>query len=68
MSDDSFDSEAVSGESIEETHQTDEEKGKNKIEEENDNNLNSNLNLIKSISSALTTILEENKKLNNIRK
>ncbi len=67
MSDDSFDSEAVSGESIEETHQTDEEKGKNKIEEENDNNLNSNLNLIKSISSALTTILEENKKLNNYK-
>ncbi len=66
MSDDSFDSEAVSGESIEDTRQTDEEKGKTKIEEENDP-LNNNLDLIKSISSALTTILEENKKLNNYK-
>ena len=30
MSEESFDSEAVSGESIEDTRQTDEEKGKNK--------------------------------------
>ena len=66
MSDDSFDSEAVSGESIEDTRQTDEEKGKTKIEEENDP-LNNNLDLIKSISSALTTILEENKKLGNFK-
>ena len=36
MADDSFDSEALSGESVEDTRQTDEEKGKNKIEEEND--------------------------------
>jgi DNA-directed RNA polymerase subunit L len=66
MADDSFDSEALSGESIEDTRQTDEEKGKNKIEEENDP-LNNNLDLIKSISSALTTILEENKKLDNYK-
>ena len=66
MSDDSFDSEALSGESIEDTRQTDEEKGKNKNEEENDP-LKNNLNLIKSISSALITILEENKKLDNYK-
>ena len=66
MSDDSFDSEALSGESVEDTRQTDEEKGKNKNEEENDP-LKNNLDLIKSISSALTTILEENKKLDNYK-
>lgn len=66
MSDESFDSEALSGESIEDTRQTDEEKGKNKNEEENDP-LKNNLDLIKSISSALTTILEENKKLDNYK-
>ena len=66
MSDDSFDSEALSGESVEDTRQTDEEKGKNKNEEENDP-LKNNLYLIKSISSALTTILEENKKLDNYK-
>ena len=66
MSDDSFDSEALSGESVEDTRQTDEEKGKNKNEEENDP-LKNNLDLIKSISSALTTMLEENKKLDNYK-
>ena len=66
MSDDSFDSEALSGESVEDTRHTDEEKGKNKNEEENDP-LKNNLDLIKSISSALTTILEENKKLDNYK-
>lgn len=66
MADDSFDSEALSGESVEDTRQTDEEKGKNKIEEENDDS-KKNLDLIKSISSALTTILEENKKLDNYK-
>ena len=66
MSDDSFDSEALSGESVEDTRQTDEEKGKNKNEEENDPFKN-NLDLIKSISCALTTILEENKKLDNYK-
>ena len=66
MSDDSFDSEALSGESVEDTRQTDEEKGKNKNEEENDP-LKNNLDLIISISRALTTILEENKKLDNYK-
>ena len=67
MADDSFDSEALSGESIEDTRQTDEEKCKNKKEEEENDNLKKNLILIKSISSALTTILEENKKLDNYK-
>ena len=67
MADDSFDSEALSGESIEDTRQTDEEKGKNKKEEEENDNLKKNLVLIKSISNALTTILEENKKLDNYK-
>ena len=66
MADESFDSEALSGESVEDTRQTDEEKGKNKNEEENDV-LKKNLALIKSISSALTTILEENRKLDNYK-
>ena len=64
---DSFDSEALSGESIEDTRQTDEEKCKNKKEEEENDNLKKNLILIKSISNALTTILEENKKLDNYK-
>jgi hypothetical protein len=67
MADDSFDSEALSGESIEDTRQTDEEKCKNKKEEEENDNLKKNLILIKSISNALTTILEENKKLDNYK-
>ena len=36
MADESFDSEALSGESIEDTRQTDEEKGKNKNKEEDE--------------------------------
>ena len=67
MADDSFDIEALSGESIEDTRQTDEEKCKNKKEEEENDNLKKNLILIKSISNALTTILEENKKLDNYK-
>ena len=66
MADDSFDSEALSGESIEDTRQTDEERGKNKNEDENEE-VKINLDLIKSISNALTTILEENKKLDNYK-
>ena len=66
MSEESFDSEAVSGESIEDTRQTDEEKGKNKKKDENNDSIQ-NLDLIKSISNTLTTILEENKKLNNYK-
>ena len=67
MADDSFDSEALSGESIEDTRQTDEEKVKNKKEEDENDVLKKNLDLIKSISNALTTILEENKKLDNYK-
>ena len=66
---DSFDSEELSGESVDDIKtktQTDEEKGKNKIEEEDDDS-KTNLELIKSISNALTTILEENKKLENFK-
>ena len=66
---DSFDSEELSGESVDDIKtktQTDEEKGKNKIEEEDDDS-KTNLDLIKSISNALTTILEENKKLENFK-
>ena len=66
MADESFDSEALSGESIEDTRQTDEEKGKNKNTEEDDDE-KKNLDLIKSISATLTTILEENKKLDNYK-
>ena len=66
MADESFDSEALSGESIEDTRQTDEEKGKNKNKEEDDDE-KKNLDLIKSISATLTTILEENKKLDNYK-
>jgi hypothetical protein len=66
MADDSFDSEALSGDSIEDTRQTDEEKGKNKNEDEN-GDVKNHINLIKSISSALTTILKENKKLDNYK-
>ena len=67
---DSFDSEELSGESVDDIKtktQTDEEKGKNKIEEEEDDDSKTNLDLIKSISNALTTILEENKKLENFK-
>ena len=60
MADDSFDSEALSGESIEDEGltktQTDDEKGKNKNDEEENDKLNNNLSLIKSISVVLITI------------
>ena len=69
MTDKSFDSEDLSGESIEDgietKNDTDKEKQKNKSEEEEE--LLMNLNLIESISEILTTILEENKKLDNYK-
>ena len=58
MSDDSFDSEALSLESIEDTRETNDEKLKNKNGDEEYSPLKNNLNLIKSKSIALTTILE----------
>ena len=71
MTDKSFDSEDLSGESIEDgietKNDTDKEKQKNKSEEEEDLLMNLNLNLIESISEILTTILEENKKLDNYK-
>ena len=65
MKDDSFNSEDLSAESIEDTR-TDEEKIKNKKEEQKDDSIK-NLNLILSISNTLITILEENKKLKNYK-
>ena len=65
MKDDSFNSEDLSAESIEDTR-TDEEKIKNKKEEQKDDSIQ-NLNLILSISNTLTTILDENKKLKNYK-
>ena len=69
MTDKSFDSEDLSGESIEDgietKYETDKEKQKNKSEEEEDSAMN--LTLIESISETLTTILEENKKLKNYK-
>ncbi len=63
---DSFDSEALSGDScedgVETKNQTDREKGKNGSDDDNKEPVTKNLNLIKSISSILTTILEDNKK------
>ena len=71
MKNDSFDSEAMSGESVDDdvetNNQNDKEKGKNGSDEEDKEPKIQNLNLIKSISSALTTILEENKKLDNYK-
>jgi len=61
MTDKSFDSEDLSGESIENGIETkneaDKEKQKTKSDEEEDSVMN--LNLIESISEALTTILEK---------
>ena len=65
MKDDSFNSEDLSAESIEDTR-TDEEKIKNKKEEQKNNSIQ-DLNLILSISNTLTTILDENKKLKNYK-
>ena len=71
MKNDSFDSEAMSGESgddeVETKNQTDREKGKNVSDEDEKEPQIQNLDLIRSISSALTTILEENKKLDNYK-
>lgn len=69
--DNSFDSENLSGESIEDDretkNQTDKEKRKNKNDEEKEEPKIKNLNLIKSISNTLITILEDNKKSNNYK-
>ena len=71
MNNDSFDSEAMSGESVDDgvetKNQTDREKGKNVSDEDEKEPQIQNLDLIRSISSALTTILEENKKLDNYK-
>ena len=63
MSDDSFNIEGLNRESIEDTRQTDDKKLKNKNGDEENSPLINNLNLIKSISIALTKNFEENKKL-----
>lgn len=71
MRDDSFDSEAESRESEEDgretKNQSDKEKGKNGKGEDNEEPEIKNQKLINSISNALTTILEENKKLDNYK-
>ena len=66
MSENSFTSEDLSGESVEENGQT---KGRNDEEnnEEENNDEKMMLELINSISSALTTILEGNEKLENYK-
>ena len=71
MDDDSFDSEAISGNSEEDggetKNQSEKEKAKNGNDEKNEEPKVKNLKLINSISNALTTILEENKKLDNYK-
>ena len=71
MDDDSFDSEAMSGNSEEDERETknqsEKEKSKNGNDEKNEEPKVKNLKLINSISNALTTILEENKKLDNYK-
>lgn len=71
MKDDSFDSEAESRESEEDgretKNQSDKEKGKNGKGEDNEEPEIKNQKLINSISNALTTILEDNKKLDNYK-
>ena len=71
MDDDSFDSEAISGNSEEDERETknqsEKEKTKNGNDEKNEEPKVKNLKLINSISNALTTILEENKKLDNYK-
>ena len=71
MDDGSFDSEAMSGNSEEDERETknqsDKEKTKNGNDEENEEPKVKNVKLINSISNALTTILEENKKLDNYK-
>ena len=69
MADESFDSEALSGQSedcdSETKNQSDKEKGKAGEEEEDDEISAKNKKLITSISKVLTAILEKNKKLKN---
>jgi hypothetical protein len=71
MRDDSFDSEALSGESEEDgretKNQSDKEKGKNAKGEETEDPQMKNQELINSISNAITRILEDNKKLDNYK-
>ena len=71
MEDDSFDSEALSGNSEEDEGETknknDKIKNQNENNEENEEPKLKNVKLINSISNALTTILEENKKLDNYK-
>jgi hypothetical protein len=71
MDDDSFDSEAMSGNSEEDERETknqsEKEKTKNGNDEEKEEPKVKNLKLINSISNVLTTILEENKKLDNYK-
>ena len=69
MNDDSFDSEAMSGGSIEDASETknQSEKEKNKTSNVGENPKIKNKKLIHSISTLLTTILEENKKLKNYK-
>ena len=71
MCDNSFDSEDLSGGSYEEDaetkNQSDKEKGKNKSAEEKEEPEIKNLDLIKSISNTLITILENNKKLKDYK-
>ena len=70
MADNSFDSENLSGESIEDDRETknqsDKVKNKNKNEEKSKPKI-LNINLINSISNSLITILEENKNSNNYK-
>ena len=68
MEDDSFDSEALSGNSEEDESETKNQSDKeNANKEENKEPKAKNIKLINSISNALTTILEENKKLENFK-
>ena len=71
MSDNSFDSEALSGDSIEDGTETkiqsDIEKNKKGNKEKNEEPKIKNIKLINSISNVLTAILEENKKLKNYK-
>ena len=71
MDEDSFNSEDLSDNSEEDERETknqsDKEKNKNGNDEENEEPKVKHLKLINSISNALTTILEENKKLDNYK-
>ena len=71
MDDDSFDSEAISGNSEEDERETKNQSEKEKSKNGNDEKIEEpkvkNLKLINSISNSLTTILEENKKLDNYK-